>query len=79
MEDQHVQVLLENINHNIKTLGEGLAVLPEIRDDIKTLKEDVHQLKEDMIIVKQSLKNKADIARVEKIEDDVKVLQRKIA
>lgn len=79
MEDRKVRVLLEDIDHKFKTIQEGLADIPVMKEDIRVLKEDVDIIKEDIKVIKVVLSNKVDISRVEKIEKDLKVLQHKIA
>jgi len=78
MEDRQVKVLLEDIDHKFKTIQEMFFSLLAMKEDVSVLKKDMIQVKEDIAIIKTSLKNKADIQRVEKIEADVKILQQKI-
>jgi len=76
MEDNYVKVILEDISSKIKVIVENTTDLPSRMGNIET---DVAQIKEDIAVIKSSVKNKANIDRVEKTEADVKVLQQKIA
>lgn len=74
MEDRKVRVLLEDINHKFKAIQEGLSNVSSVKEDVSCLKTDVSRIKEDIIIIKTSLIVKADLKRVEKIEQKLAAL-----
>lgn len=79
MEDLKVRVLLEDIRHEYKTLGEGINSLLPMKDKVDNMEKDIKDIKEDISIIKSAMPHKANVSRVEKIEADVVVLQQKIA
>lgn len=65
MKEREFKVILEDIEQKFNLVMDQLSPM---REDIDVIKKDVAQLKEDMIVVKASLKNKADVSRVEALE-----------
>jgi len=78
MEESKVAMILEDINKKFDIICEWQNAAQPKLDKIDGMEQDIQEIKQDIVLIKNSLKLKADIDRVEKIEQEVDLLKAKI-
>jgi hypothetical protein len=78
MRDSKVAMILEDINKKFDVICKWQNAAQPKLDKIDSMEQDIQEIRQDIALIKDSLKLKTDIDRIEKIEQEVNLLKAKV-